>query len=120
MNHPTHTTLRSRRNWYIHSCYTSGDYKACLAAIEEELVACSGLCEYPIYCKGLIMRHQGKVNESLQYFQAATSLSPHNVLNLKQVARSLYLLGKHRAAVDVYEETTKLGFEVRVVGLGGC
>ncbi|GMH67215.1 hypothetical protein TrST_g14119 [Triparma strigata] len=111
MNHPTHTTLRSRRNWYIHSCYTSGDYKACLAAIEEELVACSGLCEYPIYCKGLIMRHQGKVNESLQYFQAATSLSPHNVLNLKQVARSLYLLGKHRAAVDVYEETTKLGFE---------
>lgn len=64
------------------------------------------------------MRHQGKVNESLQYFQAATSLSPHNVLNLKQVARSLYLLGKHRAAVDVYEETTKLGFEVRR-GIGG-
>ena len=46
-----------------------------------------------------------------QFFQAATCLSPHNVSNLKQVARSLYLLGKHRAAVDVYEETQKLGFD---------
>jgi Bardet-Biedl syndrome 4 protein len=33
--------------------------------------------------------------------QAATCLSPHNVQNLKQVGRSLYLLGKHRQAIEV-------------------
>lgn len=31
-------------------------------------------------------------------------LNPHNVENLKQVGRSLYLLGKHKAAIDIYEE----------------
>ena len=111
MNHPSNTTLRCRHNWYIHMCYTRGDYKACLDAIEEELQVCNGLCEYPIYCKGLIMRHKGRVNESLKYFQAATLLSPHNILNLKQVARSLYLMSKFVAAVAVYEEAQKIGFE---------
>jgi len=111
MNHPSNTTLRCRRNWYIHACYTRGDYKACLDAIEQELQVCNGLCEYPIYCKGLIMRHKGKVNESLKYFQAATLLSPHNIMNLKQVARSLYLVSKFVAAVAVYEEAQKIGFE---------
>lgn len=33
-----------------------------------------------------------------------TVLNPHNVANLKQVGRSLYLLGKHKAAIDIYEE----------------
>ena len=107
----TSTILRSRRNWFIHSTYVRQEYKQCLSAIEEELLSCSGLCEYPIYVKALILRHQGRINESLQLFQAATCLSPHNVCNLKQVARSLYLLGKHRAALDVYEETQKLGFD---------
>ena len=61
-----------------------------------------GMCEYPIYVKALIKRQRGRIQESLQLFQAATALNPHNVDNLKQVGRSLYLLGKHKAAVDVY------------------
>jgi hypothetical protein len=73
-------------------------------------------CEYPIYVKGLntcndikfdstdwqiapswlknpalIKRQQGQISESLQLFQAATYLNPHNVANLKQVGRSLYV-----------------------------
>ncbi|GMI43314.1 hypothetical protein TrCOL_g6047 [Triparma columacea] len=110
--HPlNNTTLRERRNWYIHMCYVRQDYAECLKVVEEELQACNGLCEYPIYVKALIMRHQGKIKESLKFFQAATCLSPHNVLNLKQVARCLFLLGKWLAAVDVYEECQKIGFE---------
>jgi Bardet-Biedl syndrome 4 protein len=105
------TTLRSKRNWYIHLTYTRHDYATCLRIIEEELSSCGGLAEYAIYVKALIMRHQGKISTSLQFFQAATCLSPHNVCNLKQVARSLYLLGKHRAAIDVYDETVKVGFD---------
>ncbi|KIY96256.1 putative Bardet-Biedl syndrome 4 protein like protein [Monoraphidium neglectum] len=49
-----------------------------------------------------------RIQESLRLFQQATALNPHNVLNLKQVGRSLALLGKHRQAVDVYQEAQKL------------
>ena len=49
--------------------------------------------------------------DSLQLFQAATCLNPHNVCNLKQVGRSLYLLGKHKAALDVYEEAQRIGID---------
>lgn len=66
------------------------------------------MCEYPIYVKALIKRQQGRIQESLQLFQAATALNPHNVANLKQVGRSLYLLGKHKAAVDVYDEAQRV------------
>ena len=70
-----------------------------------------GMCEYPIYVKALIKRQRGRIQESLQLFQAATALNPHNVDNLKQVGRSLYLLGKHKAAVDVYDEAAKIASE---------
>jgi len=102
---------REKRNWLIHLLYVRQEYKECLKIIEEQLRECNGLCEYPIYIKGLILRQEGRIQESLTLFQAATCLNPHNVCNLKQVGRSLYLLGKHKAAVDVYEEAQKVGTE---------
>jgi len=54
------------------------------------------------------MRQQGQIQTSLKLFQQAAFLNPHNVANLKQVGRSLYLLGKHKSAVDVYEEAKQL------------
>ncbi len=91
----------------------------------------------------------GQIQDSLQLFQAATAINPHNIANLKQaslwpagppstqnraqaappphhdahrhgaaacaprareqVGRSLFLLGKHKAAIDVYEEAQKIG-----------
>ncbi len=77
--------------------------------IEVQLRETNGQSEYPIYVKALIKRQEGKIQESLQLFQAATCLNPHNIANLKQVGRSLYLLGKHKAAIDVYDEADKLG-----------
>eukprot|EP01064_Diplonema_japonicum_P039200 TRINITY_DN9778_c1_g4_i1.p1 TRINITY_DN9778_c1_g4~~TRINITY_DN9778_c1_g4_i1.p1 ORF type:complete len:438 (+),score=30.13 TRINITY_DN9778_c1_g4_i1:70-1383(+) len=97
-------SIRERRNWLIHLLYTRQDYFECLVLIEEQLQDCKGLCEYAIYIKALIKRANGELQESLQLFQAATVLNPHNVANLKQVGRSLYLLGKHRAAIGIYEE----------------
>eukprot|EP01047_Picozoa_sp_COSAG01_P038510 COSAG01_NODE_3129_length_6538_cov_5.398354_2_plen_357_part_00 len=38
----------------------------------------------------------------------ATKLDPHSTANLKQVGRSLYLLGKHKAAIEVFSEAKKL------------
>ena len=69
------------------------------------------MAEYPIYVKALIKRQRGEINESLQLFQAATCLNPHNLANLKQVGRSLYLLARHKAALDVYEEALRIGVD---------
>jgi Bardet-Biedl syndrome 4 protein len=102
---------RTRRNARIHHLYVRHEHDKCLALIEEALKEFDGLCEYPVYIKALVTRRRGKIQESLQLFQAATALNPRNVQNLKQVGRSLYLLGKHKAAVEVYDEAAKMLLE---------
>ena len=103
----TNSTLMYKRNWQIHAAFTRGEYSRSMEVIEKQLKDTKGLCEYALYIKAMIKRQQGKIQESLQLFQAATCLNPTNIANLKQVARSLYLLGKHKAAIEVYEEAEK-------------
>ena len=95
---------RDQANQVIHTMYTRHDFAACLREIDRQFHESNGVSEYPLYIKGLIRRQQGAIQESLELFQAATALNPHNIANLKQVGRSLYLLSKHKAAFDVYEE----------------
>jgi Bardet-Biedl syndrome 4 protein len=102
---------RDKKNWLIHALFVRGEVDECLRLIEEQLRAYNALVEYPLYVKGLIRRGEGQIAESLQLFQAATALNPRNAANLKQVARSLFLLGRHRAAVDVYAEAAALNEE---------
>jgi Bardet-Biedl syndrome 4 protein len=103
------TSDPSSRNWFIHRLYLRGEFKECLRMIEDVLKKHQGLSEYPIYVKALILRHSGRIQESLQLLQAATCLNPDNKENLKQVGRSLYLLGKHTSAIEVYEEILSMG-----------
>lgn len=63
----------------------------------------------------LILRHKGRIEESLTTFQAALCLNPANVNNLKQVGRSLYLLGKHKMALEVFDEAEQLSTEDREI-----
>ncbi|KAL3170017.1 hypothetical protein MRX96_051113 [Rhipicephalus microplus] len=58
-------------------------------------------------CRALILRHEGNISESLEVFQSCALLNG-DVSILKQVARSLFLLGRHKAAADIYEECIKL------------
>eukprot|EP01063_Lacrimia_lanifica_P034666 TRINITY_DN644_c0_g1_i1.p1 TRINITY_DN644_c0_g1~~TRINITY_DN644_c0_g1_i1.p1 ORF type:complete len:437 (+),score=219.60 TRINITY_DN644_c0_g1_i1:59-1369(+) len=102
---------KEKLNWLIHLLYTRHNHKLCLMLVEEQLEECRGLCEYAIYIKALIKRANGELQESMTLFQAATVLNPHNVQNLKQVGRSLYLLGKHRAAIGIFEETSNYSEE---------
>ena len=96
------STSRERSNWMIHSYFVRNEHDSALQLIDEQLRACSGMCEYALYVKGLIRRQQGLLPESLQLFQAALCLNPKSAANLKQVARSLALTGRHRAALGVY------------------
>lgn len=68
---------------------------------------------YHVFLSALILRQQGRIDESLTTFQAALCLNPLNVNNLKQVGRSLYLIGKHKTALDVFEEAELLASEDR-------
>jgi Bardet-Biedl syndrome 4 protein len=96
--------IRERRNWLIHLLYIRQETTECLKLIEEQLHECQGLSEYALFVKGMICRSNGELQESLALFQAATMISPRHISNLKQVGRGLYLLGKHKAAIEVYEE----------------
>ncbi|KAH8062578.1 hypothetical protein JL722_3500 [Aureococcus anophagefferens] len=85
----------------------------CLKVVEQALEESGGLNEYPLYIKALIMRQQGKIQESLTLFQSATCLNPSNVANLKQVGHSLYLLGKHKAALGVYKQAREMSADMQ-------
>ncbi|XP_067829541.1 Bardet-Biedl syndrome 4 protein [Heptranchias perlo] len=100
--------ILERRNWLIHLHYIRKDYETCKAIIKEQLQETQGMCEYAVYVQALIFRLEGKIQESLELFQTCAILNPQNVDNLKQVARSLFLLGKHKAAIEVYSEAAKL------------
>ncbi|CAM9161315.1 unnamed protein product [Chrysoparadoxa australica] len=99
---------RVDRNAFIHMAYLRGDAKECLSLIEEQLRETKGLSEYPLYMKAVVLREEGRVQEALSLFQAATCMAPTNPSNLKQVARCLFLLGKHKAAIDVYNEAQRV------------
>ncbi|CAE7719576.1 BBS4 [Symbiodinium sp. KB8] len=109
MSAAARSILRERKNWLVHELYVRRDFGACLRLIDEQLDASGGLSEYALYVKGMIRRQQGRITESLQLFQAALCLSPRNVRILKQVARSLQLLGKHRNALSVLEQAVVCG-----------
>ena len=56
----------------------------------------------------MILRIRGKIHESLEMFKKCHLLDPANIDYLKQFGRSLYLLGRHKAAIDVYDECLKI------------
>uniref|UniRef100_A0A1B6HTG3 Uncharacterized protein n=2 Tax=Homalodisca TaxID=139475 RepID=A0A1B6HTG3_9HEMI len=77
------------RNWLIHQRYVRKEFDICKLLIEEELQKTNGYNEYANYVLGLILRHEGKIQESMEYFKKCHSLNPRNIENIKQVARSL-------------------------------
>ncbi|XP_077993436.1 BBSome complex member BBS4-like [Glandiceps talaboti] len=97
-----------RRNWLIHLHYVRKEYDTCKSLIKEQMLETQGMCEYAVYVQGLIFRLEGRIQESLELFQSCSLLNPQSTDNLKQVARSLFLLGRHKAAIDVYNEAAKL------------
>jgi len=106
---------REKVNAYIHQCYVRKDYDECLRLIDSQLRLTNGQSEYPLYIKASILRQQGRIEEALRIFQAALCLNPLNINNLKQVGRCLYLMGKHKLALDVYNEAEQMADEDREI-----
>ncbi|XP_054276181.1 Bardet-Biedl syndrome 4 protein homolog isoform X2 [Macrosteles quadrilineatus] len=95
------------RNWLIHLRYVRKEFDICKLLIEEELKKTRGYNEYANYVLGLILRHEGKIQESMEYFKKCHTLNPKNIENIKQVARSLFLLGRHELALEAYLEAER-------------
>ncbi|XP_014205883.1 Bardet-Biedl syndrome 4 protein [Copidosoma floridanum] len=95
-------------NWLMYRFYTRLEFDKCNMLIESELKEWGGLTEYPNYLKGWILRREGKIQDSLDSFQKAHWVNPKNVNNAKQIAKSLFLLGDHKKAIDVYLEAEKM------------
>jgi Bardet-Biedl syndrome 4 protein len=102
---------RQKRNYLIHLLYVRKEFDECLLLIEDTLALVNQIAEYPLFVKALICRHRGNITESLSLFQKALRLNPYNVENMKQVGRSLFLLGKHKAALDFLDEALRMGHE---------
>ncbi|XP_027229476.2 BBSome complex member BBS4 isoform X1 [Penaeus vannamei] len=91
-----------RRNWLIHMHFVRKEFELCKQLIREQLEETRGMCEYANYVQGLILRQEGKIQESFELFQLCNILNPNSVENIKQMARSLFLLGRHKLAVEAY------------------
>ncbi|KAK3927069.1 Bardet-Biedl syndrome 4 protein-like protein [Frankliniella fusca] len=96
------------RNWLIHRHFTRKEFGICKILIQEELERTRGKQEFANYIQGLILRHEGKIQESLECFQICHSLHPKNVDYIKQVARSLFLLGLHNLALEAYLDAQQI------------
>ena len=93
-----------RRNWLIHNHYVRKEFDTCKAIIRSQLEETHGMCEYANYVSGLILRQEGKIQESLEMFQICNILNPNSADHIKQMARSLFLLGRHKLAIEAYKQ----------------
>ena len=55
-----------RRNWLIHNHYIRKEFDICKTVIRSQLDETHGMCEYANYIQGLILRQEGKIQESLE------------------------------------------------------
>ncbi|XP_064485498.1 Bardet-Biedl syndrome 4 protein-like [Ornithodoros turicata] len=97
-----------RKNWLVHMHLVRKEFNTCKLLIREQLNETHGMCEYALYVQGLILRREGQIKASMEMFQSCALLNG-DTTNLEQVARSLFLSGRHQAAIDIYEECIQLG-----------
>ncbi|KAK6624524.1 hypothetical protein RUM44_011383 [Polyplax serrata] len=96
------------KNWLIYFHYTRYEFGICNILIKEELKKSNGMNEYVNYIQGIILRHEGKIQESLEYFQKCHILNPKSIEIIKQVSRSLSLLGRQKLSLEALTEATNI------------
>jgi Bardet-Biedl syndrome 4 protein len=59
---------------------------------------------FATYLKALIKRYNGEINDSLDLLRKCYNYNENNVIIMKEIGKSMSLLGKHTMAIDIYDE----------------
>uniref|UniRef100_A0A915J187 Uncharacterized protein n=1 Tax=Romanomermis culicivorax TaxID=13658 RepID=A0A915J187_ROMCU len=123
------------KNWLLNQYFVQQNYTACLSLIKQLLDESAGNCEFAFYIRdvetteypydclhysilpflffnsilsGLIVRQEGKLQESLENFQSCLKIDPYNVVYMKNLAQNLLLLGKVKQALKALDEAVRI------------
>lgn len=96
---PNDPSSIDKYNWLLHTMYGRGEYDR----IQQFIRIQSYKNSYMTYVQALVYRQEGRINEALDLFQKSVVETP-TLINIKQVAKSLALLGRYRVAIDAYKE----------------
>lgn len=99
---------REKTNSLLNTLFVRLEYDQCMKLIDELGNDTNEENEYALYIKALILRSKHKINQSLEIFKRCHMLNPTNAEYLKQFARSLYLLGRHKNAIDLFVDCEEL------------
>ena len=99
---PNDISTIDKYNWLLHIMYGRGDYDQ----IQQFVRLQSYKSAYMTYVQALVYRQEGRINEALDYFQKCVIENP-SLINIKQVGKSLALLGRYRLAIEAYKEALK-------------
>uniref|UniRef100_A0A4Y0BPH9 TPR_REGION domain-containing protein n=1 Tax=Anopheles funestus TaxID=62324 RepID=A0A4Y0BPH9_ANOFN len=88
-------------NWLIHGLYTRKHFEQCKKLIDRQLAICYDK-QYLHYMKGLILREENNPTEAVHCFQQAIALNKNEPENYKELAKTLYSMGKYRNALEVF------------------
>lgn len=92
-------SMLDKYNWLLHMMYGRGEYER----IQQFIRLQSHRSSYMTYVQALVHRQEGRIVEALDLFQKCV-VENATLMNIKQVAKSLALLGRYRVAIDAYKE----------------
>lgn len=76
-------------NWLVHFYHVTEQTHQLKELIKKEMADSCGQNEYSFYKRGIILREEGKLSESLESFQICHKLNPDNEENIKQIGKCL-------------------------------
>ena len=96
---PQDISTIDKYNWLLHIMYGRSEYER----VQQFIRLQSYKNTYMTYVQALVYRQEGRITEALDCFQKCVVENP-SLINIKQVAKSLALLGRYRLAIDAYKE----------------
>ncbi|XP_055689570.1 Bardet-Biedl syndrome 4 protein homolog [Lutzomyia longipalpis] len=91
----------SNVNWLLYLMYARRDFSYCKLIIEEYLKK-NYDTEYLYFVQGLIAREEDRMTDALKCFQNAIELNSKKSEYFKEVAKTLYKMGRLRQSLDVF------------------
>ena len=98
-----------KNNIHAFDLFRLQQWEACLKFINEaSKKSPPSQNVYLRFLRGVILRSTGYISDALQEFRDIAFLEPHNILNLKNMAQTLYLLGRYRPCIALCDEIASI------------